>query len=187
MVNIDDIRHHTESAIIRIPDPFRGESKSTFRPRTVSLLLFRFAFRVPGAFRARYRLSGGEREREIEIIPFWNLTSWELPEAPLNGADRNRNHVNLRSPRVEYRTRRQALQAGPSSSNLIELLWRFTVDSHRNSYDDCVDLNAAVSGPKWNVVYYVADRAEAICRAVLIKRGILDARIDYASYVTGGS
>lgn len=47
-----------------------------------------------------------------------------------------------------------------------------------------LSISTAVSGPKWNVVYYVADRQRRFAGRFDKMREILDAWIDYASYVT---
>lgn len=106
---------------LSVASPFQGGIRTALGPSTstisVSLLLFRFAFE-PALF-----------TRRQPQIPVRDLTAGRgvKAEAPLNGADLNRNHVNLRPPRVECRNRlsRDKRRAGVRpSSKLIEPLWR---------------------------------------------------------------
>lgn len=130
----------TESAL-SVPNPFEDESKVRFSSMIVPLLLFRFAFRAD-AFRATSRPENAVCDLLLD----------REPEAPLNGVVRNRNHVNLRPPHVEYRNSRDATYRRyhlPDWLNYCDV----TFDSREYS-QTTVESERAVSDPKSNAIYY---------------------------------
>jgi len=162
----------TESAL-SVPNPFEDESKVRFSSTIVSLLLFCFAFHAD-AFRTTSRPENAVCDLLLD----------REPEAPLNGAVRNRNHVNLRPPRVEYRNSRDATYR----HTIFRTDWTIvTLPSTAMSIRRRLsNLNGPF--PTRNRTPFItnADRQPGDLPTVLIKCRILDARIDYPSCVTWG-
>lgn len=113
----------------------------------VSLLLFHFAF--------RFRRFSRDTTRERSAV--WNLLLGREPEAPLNGVARNRNHVNLRPPRVEYRN------SHIYGATIFRPDWTIvTLPSYSHAgIRRRLSIRTAVSDPKSNAIYYYgANRQE---------------------------
>lgn len=171
MVNTD-IRDH-EKRIIRSESILRW-IQSTFRPR-----LYPFYCSVlhsaPGAFRVRYHLG---------MNRFGILRAENHRKHPLNSADRNRNYVNLRSPRVEYRTSVRDRRC--YGRTIFQPDWTIVTFYLRQPWEFVDDCRSQRQFPAWNGTSFTTSSiGRDDLPAVLIKRGILDAWIDYASYITG--
>lgn len=160
----------TESAL-SVPSPWSSEVNPNVPSTTVSLLLFRFAFR---AFRARYYLG---------MNRFGILRAENHRKRPLNGADRNRNYVNLRSPRVEYRTSVRDRRC--YGRTIFQPDWTIVTFYLRQPWEFVDDCRSQRPFPARNGTSFTTSLiGKDHLPAILIKRGILDAWIDYASYVT---